>query len=341
MNGIVDPTLENYRDFATRMKGEFRDYHFQACLKGDDDKDYYLTYTIARMENRDFAKLVISMEPVWFMTTPSSKVIQSGEKPEIELGDNQPLGAMKIETTSAAFTAKLEPFEVICSPPSYRIRYQGKDVSVDLEAKSLGLPFWFGEGTDHKAIDTPSSTPTIGYELFCDMKGTLGLGGREVQVKGVCVHEHLIKQHVAWGEMGWQDWIWFVFEEMYGLIFEVHGGGYKEGGLYLREEKEYLMVRGFDIDHPQWAYSPMLQRHIPVGIKMRAHTNKGSLLLEGELIRSLPWRRVNKYKHAVTVAACDTEFTWSGKFTYKDGRTLMLKEGKGGDEFIANYNFAQ
>jgi hypothetical protein len=51
--GIVHPTIEIYNDLAARFKNGFRDYHLQACLQGDDGKEYYLTYTLARMENRD------------------------------------------------------------------------------------------------------------------------------------------------------------------------------------------------------------------------------------------------------------------------------------------------
>ena len=137
------------------------------------------------------------------------------------------------------------------------------------------------------------------------------------------------------------DWIWFVFDELYGLIFEMHGGGYKDGGIYLMEEKEYLTINDFDIDRPQWAFSPVLQHHWPIGITARAHTDKGSFFIEGEVLRSQPWGRINKYRPAMTMPTADMELRWKGSFTYSDGRTITLSNGRGGDEVISLYNFAQ
>ena len=144
-----------------------------------------------------------------------------------------------------------------------------------------------------------------------------------------------------WMEFGWQDWIWFSFEKMYGLIFGLHGGGYKDGGLYLVDEKEYLVIRDFDIDRPKWAYSPVLQNHIPTAVTIRALTDKGTLFLEGTAVRSQPWRKINKYVPAMTMPAADMEFQWKGSFAFKDGRTIVLDRGKGGSEYFAVYNFAQ
>jgi hypothetical protein len=338
---IVHPTVKHYEDFSSCFENEFRDYHLQACLTGDDGKDYYLTYTIARMENREFTQLVISDEPVWYSTTPRKRIIRKGEKPLIELGNQQRIGAMKTEASSSGFKASMGTFEATLAPPLFRFGCREKDVSVDLTLESLGLPWWINEGKEEGAKITPSTTPIRGFEQLGKVGGVLSIKGKEIHVKGVGVHEHFVQQHMAWAEMGWQDWIWFVSDEMYGLIFELHGGPYKDAGIYLIKEKEYLVVRDFDIDHPQWAYSPMLQHNIPIAFKVRASTDKGILLLEGDMIRALPWRRINKYRHAAATPSADTEFVWKGVFTYHDGRTLVLNHGKGGNECIANYNFFQ
>ncbi len=338
---IVEASLEHYKDFASRMEREFRDYHFQACLSGDDGQNYYLTYSLARMENRDFAKLVISIEPIWFMTTPAARIIQKGEKPEIELGENKPYGAMETKFSSSEFSVKVESFEVIAAPPMFKLRCEENGTGVDLALKSLGLPFWFNEGKEEGGRITPSSGAQWGWELFGTMEGTITIKGKKISVKGYGVHEHLVMRHVAWGEIGWQDWMWFVFDDLYGLIFNIHGGGYQDGGIYLMKDKEYVVTRDYDIDHPEWAYSPFLQHHVPSKLKVRARNEKGTLHLEGDIVRILPWRRINKYRHAVSVPCADTEFQWQGRFVYKDGQTLTLNNGKGGNEVIGNFNFVQ
>ncbi len=253
----------------------------------------------------------------------------------------QPIGAMKTEASDSGFMAKMGSFEARLSPPLFRFSCQTEDVSVDLTLESLGVPWWVNEGKEEGAKITPSTSTIWGFEQLGEVEGVLSVKGKDIRVKGVGVHEHFVEQHMAWAEMGWQDWIWFVSDEMYGLIFELHGGPYKDAGLYLMEEKEYLVVRDFDIDHPQWAFSPTLQHPIPIGFKVRASTDKGKLLLEGDLIRVLPWRRINKYRHALVIPSADTEFVWRGTFTYEDGKTLVLNNGRGGNECIASYNFFQ
>lgn len=70
-------------------------------------------------------------------------------------------------------------------------------------------------------------------------------------------------------------------------------------------------------------------------------SDKGALLLKGDAVKYLPWRKVNKYRPGMTNPGVDMEFQWAGNFTYKDGRSINLENGKGGDEIIAVYNFIQ
>jgi hypothetical protein len=340
MFGIVDPNIEQYKVFAGRYKGGFRDYHLQAIFRGEDEKDYFLTFTLARMMNRDLAKLEIISEPLWFLTTPSAKVVQEGEKPEINIGGNEPMGAMKTEVSESSFTATMGSYKAICTPPTYQFIHDGKDVSIDLHLSNLGTPFWFGQGKEEGALVTPSQL-TYGMEMFGKLDGSITLGGKKIAVQGVGIHEHIIAENASWLEKGWQDWIWFFFDEMYGLLYDVKGGNFKDGGIYLMKEKEYLVVRDIKIDWPTWAYSPTLQHHLPMSIIAKAQTDKGALVLTGNAIKYLPWRKVNKYRPSMTNPGVDMEFQWSGKFSYKDGRSIDLKDGKGGDEIIAVYNFMQ
>jgi hypothetical protein len=337
---IINPTVEHYKDFSTRYDKGFRDYFFQACLSGDDGKGYFMVFSLSRMENRDEAGLHISSEPFWFMTTPANRIIQRGEKPEFSIRSNQRLGALKTDITDSAVTLSMEGWEMVCTPPTYHLKYQGEGVSLDMAAGSMGIPFWFNQGNEN-APTTPSTSGLYGYELFANLKGTMSLGGKEIRVQGVAVHEHLVAKHIAWMEFGWQDWIWFVFDELYGLIFDMHGGGYKDGGIYLRNEKEYLIVEDFDIDHPQWAYSPILQHQYPMTVKLRAKTQKGTLFLEGEMLKHQPWRKINKYRRGMTLPASDMQVSWTGRFVTHDGREIQLNNGRGGDEVIAGYNFVQ
>jgi hypothetical protein len=346
--GIFNPTVEHYKDFFNRFENGLLDYFFEASLIGDDGKDYFVTVSLFRESLGKKAvlhkgkhlngRVSISMEPIWFLTTPSSKIIEKGERPDFEIrAQMDPM--IKPEVVSSCFTLKADKWEFMLSPPSYRVIYHGEDVFLDLAFKSLGIPFWFNEGKEEGAQKTPS-TVLWGSEVFCDVEGLMKINGKELHVKGNGIFEHVIAEQIAFMESGWQAWIWFVFEEMYGLVYHVHGSGYKDGAIYLRKEKEYLTLRSLDIDNAQWAYSPVLQHHWPVSIIARGVTDKGNISIKGDVIRSQTWGQIDKYRPAVTIPGSDMEARYTGVFTYNDGRTIDLRNGKGGYEAIGIFNFA-
>ncbi len=337
---LEDPSIETYRDLNSRFEKGFIDYWFNGSLTGDDGKEYFLTYAIFCEGDRDVARLDISMEPIWCFTRPSSKVIQKNEIPEVDTLFIKPRGTAETEVSSTAFSIKLGGFDIRCSPPVYKLKYSGKECGLDLTLKIKGSPFWFNRGKEEGARITPS-TLIWGFELFGDMEGTLTIGGKETHVIGVGIHECVTSSIQAWFEYGWMDWIWFHFDELYGLIFDMHGGKYKDGCIYLMKEKEYLVINDFDIDHPQWAYSPVLQHHWPIRISAKAKTDRGILFIEGDVLRSQTWRQQNKHRHAMNLPASDMEVRWTGNFVYNNGKKISLTNGRGGDEIIEVTNFAQ
>ncbi len=333
--GIVDPTVEIYRDFFHRFKKGFLDYLISASLNGDDGKDYFVTLTVARMKKRDIARMQISRDPLWFYTTPASKIIQKGEMPEVDIRMKKPGGSLIAEHFENAFVIRYDAWTLIFSPPTYHVQYQGDDVSLDLTLNSLGTPFWFNQGKAEGCRKTPS-TVVWGVEAFCDVEGLLKLKDKEIHVKGSGLVDHGISENLSWVESIWQDFVWFVFEDIYGLLYDVHGTGYKDGGLFLRNEKEYLIVKDHDMDNPQWAYSPVLQHHWPMAVSARAVTDKGILSIEGDATRSQTWGRVNRYKPGLTLPGSDMEVRFTGTFTFDDGRLIQLGKGRGAYEVYAS-----
>ncbi len=335
----IEPTIEHYRDFAVRFEGGFLDYYFQGILCGDDGNDYFLIYALARMGTGfDLARIEISTEPLWFLTTPFAKIIQKGEKPEIRVGGYQPMGSVKTRPSSAALIAYCDTFETVCTPPTYAFRYQGNTLSLDITLNSLGIPFWYNR-EDEGARITPSSI-CWGLELIGEAKGTITIEGKKIHVEGVGLHEHVILEHINWLEYGWHNWAWFLFDEMYGLIQETqHLDAFQSGGIYFRDEKRYFEVTKLDIENFQWAFSPVLQHDFPIGTKIRARTDKGTILIEGDALRTQPWNKIDRYSPGVNLCATEMEMNWRGSFTFKDGRNIKLEDGKGVNEVIGTFNY--
>jgi hypothetical protein len=332
-----EPTLEDYRSLIQYGEGGFLDIWLQAFLRGDDGNEYFISFSPVKMVYGDDLRLDINTEPLWCFTTPTKKIIEKGEKPEINILLHEPAGTLKTEFSSSSFTVKMAGAEVICSPPAYRFKYDGEACAFDLTLKDKGSPAFYKEEGSRM---TPS-TIVRGFEAICDVEGSMIIKGREIRVTGVGIHECSATPNMAWREYGWMDWIWFVFDDVFGLMLEVQGGGYKDGFAYLTKEKQHVAIHDFEIDHPQWAYSPVLQHHWPTKVSARAKTDKGILSLEGKIIYSQPWAQINKYRRAITLPASDMGLTFSGQFTFNDGRSLSLENGRGADEIIAVYNFAQ
>ncbi len=357
---IPNVTLDVLKDFASRAESEdfkgFLDYYMIGCLNGDDGKDYMVTMCVAEgdaavakilgigddIKTFAFARLIINEEPLRCYTTPKSKIILKGENPEVEMAVYEPGKALKVEYTSNSIIRKLDAFEFIWSPPddTYKGRYRGKDTSADLEFKPLGPPYWFNQGKEEGAQISPSNL-LWGFEMLGNIEGSISIGGKKIGVKGIGINEHTFKPHTSWMEFVWMDWMWFVFDELYGIVFEVQGGNYKEGIVYFIKEKEYLIIKDFYIDHPQWAYSPAFQQYYPINFTADAITDKGTLSVEGDLVRSQPFTKMDRFKPSVHMIGGDMDLKFKGSFTFNDRRTIALNNGRGGNEIIATSNFSQ
>jgi hypothetical protein len=340
------PTVKDYKTLWDRYdKGGFIDYWMGACLQGDDGNEYFMTLAIFKADRggRDLAigQVVISEEPLRYYTTPSKKIIRTGEIPEIKRRFAQPVEALKTKFSSSSFKVELEGWQFTVSPPgSVKARYQGKDVSLDLNYKMRGNPVWFSNGTKD-TFRASHSNQITGFESLGNFEGTMTYKGKKIGVKGTGVFEHALLPTHSWIEFIWLDWMWFNFDELYGLLFESKGGGVQTGGIYLIKEKEFLPIKKLFIDHPEWAYSPVNEHQFPIKFSAEAHTDKGVLFIEGDVVRSQPMKQIDKYQYGATMPFSDMGIDYRGTFVYNDGRTLKLNNGKGGDEMIATYNFVE
>ena len=78
---------------------------------------------------------------------------------------------------SSSFTVRIDDFEAIMTPPVYRLYHRGNEVSVDLELRNLGTPFWFNQGKEEGARISPSNL-VWGMELFGKVEGSITLQGK-------------------------------------------------------------------------------------------------------------------------------------------------------------------
>ena len=170
----------------------------------------------------------------------------------------------------------------------------------------------------------------LNYFLPGTIEGMLTIGGRKVRIKGKGVRERCWIQDQSMAEVGaYSDEIWFHFDEMHGVVYDVRFSRQKNMALYLIDEKEYYPAVKFSIEHHDWAYLRSLRSFIPTRFKVVVETDGGTL----EFLAKVVGCNIFGAESASPVIP-----TWlmdfdnlAGTFTYKDGRKMTLTNGIGGN----------
>ena len=189
------------------------------------------------------------------------------------------------------------------------------DSTDDTKQHICGYGVYIQNATDYRLFSSyvtkdafrgSHSNVITGFESLGNIEGTMTLAGKKIGVKGTGVFEHAYLPQHSWIEFIWLDWIWFNFDELYGLLFETRGEGRQTGGIYLMKEKEFLPIRKLFIDHPQWAFSPVLQHQFPIAFSAEAHTDKGILFIEGDVVI---FKGVQKIEYQARTVVCRNFFS--------------------------------
>ena len=173
-------------------------------------------------------------------------------------------------------------------------------------------------------------TISWGYFMPGTVEGTLTAGDRTIKIRGKGVRERCWNQDQSMAEMGaYADEIWFHFDELHGVIYDVRLTKQKNMALYLIDDKQYYPTGTFNIEHHDWAYLRPLRSFIPTRFRAVVETDGGTL----ELIAKV----VGCNTFGAEGASPDIP-TWvmdfdalQGTFTYKDGRKITLTNGIGGN----------
>lgn len=145
------------------------------------------------------------------------------------------------------------------------------------------------------------------------MEGELGNNGNVVYLNGYGLMEHFWSDRWNHQSATRMDFIFFNFDELYGLVTFLDG--YTDGGIYLMDEKQYLVVDNFSIEYPEWAYNQALQYYVPIEISVSASTSTGLLEASGQVQRFQQVVPSGPYYNICGIRM-------SGTFTYSN-RTIM------------------
>jgi hypothetical protein len=314
---IHNPTIEEYRMtycIDGRVKTIY-DWWYSAILKDGEGKLYFLI--LAFHPKWSFYRIVhINMKEKQnsFGSLPRHPVV-GNDFGQIGYSEREDTVSIWVPRTRKLESSK-EPF-VRCTIGAGRshLTLETDDMGMDLTFTSLGSAFWINRGRE--AICSPKGDTMSGFYDICQVDGLLVRGTIKTEISGVGVNEHLMSFTPP--EHFWKriDGVFFCTDQIYCtfLYLENKKGTrryeYKDGAVFIRATKEYLIPRDFRIEYLEFDNL----KKVPIKIRILADTSRGELEAIAEVIAETEKQLALRIK--------------DGQFVLKNGRKLRLTNGYG------------
>lgn len=309
----------------------FLDWLCSFVARGDDGNMYWFGTSplILAHEGVDMWNIEASWETGKVVQVPGS-IYKMAEFPDAGVTGRTvlPGGSHKVERHEKEVVVTLGDFRVVCKDDNswhYSIEDKAKGIRAEFVHYGKGCPLWYGK--EEPSYLTAHSI-AYGYNWSGRVEGSLIIDGKEVKVKGAGVRERYIAVDSSAAEIGgWEDWMWFHFDEVFGSMYEMKLG-MKDMVLNLAEEGLAFPVGDFDIEHNDWAYIPQLGAFMPMLYRVTMEVEAGTLEFTAKAVGATVWGVTDNIP---STPVCT--LNWDkpeGIFTYRDGRVKTLTNGFGG-----------
>lgn len=312
-------------------EGGFLDWLCCLSAYGDDGKQYWLECNpmSTRFEKVDLWVMQVSWE--------KGKVIKPAGSPypicDFPAPSPEryiyPAGALTIKRSAHEVAIDVGDAHLRCKEDRtwhYSVEDKNKGIKADWVHSVTGYPTWYGR--EKPLAITPHSI-TYGYNQSGTVEGTLTIQGKKVKIKGAGVRERYYAVDTCAAEIGgWEDWMWFHFDEMFGSMYEFKFSNVKDMSLNIREGNQFFPVVKFNIEHHDWAYLKQVGVFLPTGYVIKGETEAGVIEISANVVGCKLWGSRGQLPDAPVIS-----LNWEnvqGSFTYKDGHKKKLTNGFGG-----------
>lgn len=329
-NPEVTLDIEAHGIPADAREAPFLDWLCSVVAEGDDGRLYWFGTSplILGLEKRDMWNVEVSWQTGQVVQIPGS-IYKRADFPPVGASSQHvfPGGTLKIEPGETEVRVTLPGFEVVCKSDK-TWHYKLDDTSGGIRAEFVhhgeGYPTWYGR--EKPSYLTPHSI-AYGYNWSGRVEGKLSVDGREVNFRGKGIRERYIAVDSSAAEIGgWEDWMWFHFDEAFGSLYEMKLGQ-KDMSLNL-PGTGYFPAGEFVIEHHDWAWMPALGAFIPSRYKVTMEVAAGTLEFHARVVGATVWG-VTAKAPATPVATLNWD-RLEGVFTFRDGRKQTLSGGLGG-----------
>ncbi|MCR5942724.1 hypothetical protein FG152_18175 [Ochrobactrum sp. XJ1] len=309
----------------------FLDWLCSAVVEGDDGRIYWFGASplILPLDGREIWNMEISWETGKIVQIPGS-IHKRADFPPVGVTTQKvyPTGTLSVEQGQRQVVVRLgDGFQVVCKDDKtwrYTIEDPETGIKADFLHRGAGFPTWYGR--EKPSYLTPHSI-AYGYNWSGTVEGTLTVEGRTVNFKGKGIRERYIAVDSSAAEIGgWEDWMWFHFDEVFGSLYEMKLGQ-KDMSLNVAGAG-YFPAGRFEIEHHDWAWLPALGGFIPALYKVTMEVEAGTLEFIAKTVGATVWGVTTK-PPATPVATLNWD-RLEGTFTDRQGNRQVLSGGFGG-----------
>jgi len=265
---------------------------------------------------------------------------------EIDIVNVQKSNNFTIKEEQDKITITQDDLTVIAEPKEQKIISRNEKISGELIARPRGPVNWWGH-TRNELCSVAEDCMVDGIESLSTITGNLTINGKEIEIDGVGLFEHVWIPKLRIMKIRIQDWIYANFDQLCTYLCHVESSNnngcpdhFETGAIYLIEEDEYLHAKKITCHPENWVFLKEACRFIPLHQKIRITTDKGTLKLKTTLSTYPQFlghpRRIEELTlHNITgwsFLFYDAPITIEGKFIRKNAPTIKLTNGKGLNE---------
>ncbi len=351
LNKIIELDLDDFKPRYLNESERWNDWYFVVNFF-EDGKEYFLTLTIneGTIMGGSSNRLSFSVDPFTFKKEKYIKIVNE-DKNEVTVNNRQELGSLKYSENKESIIIEMAELNVNITKNQLKITSENEKINGNLIFTPRAPVFWWGNKKNEQCIITEDSD-IRGIELLCNAKGKINVEGKEYNINGTGLFEHLWMKSLQFLKIRLEDWIYANFDQLSTFLCHVESTNndgtpkhYETGTIYLIEEDDFLITKKIEFIPENWIYLESAHRFIPYNQKVRVKTDKGTLKIKTKLslypqFIGRPRRIEDLTIHGITgwnLMFYDSPMTFTGKFYYKDGKTIKLTNGIGLNNVVRDY----
>lgn len=343
MSAVIE--LDDLRPKHTDQPVHWNDWYFTVTFS-DEGKDYFLVMAIT-----EGTFMGGSGYSIGFCQDPFSPVqegdaqVVGGPENHIGLGKLLPQDAFKYTEENDTIKVEMEKLRAVCGSDNQEIFSENETFSGHLTFSPRGPVLRWGNKKDGQCPVT-EGTSVSGIESLSDVRGTITVNGREIDITGRGVFEHVWIKTLEFMKIRTMDWTYLNFDQLYAFLCHcesISDDGtpyhFEDGMIYLPGGKDLLVTKKIEFVPESWVYLKPYRRFIPSRQKVTVQTDKGVLNMQitlsiypqiAQALRLEPLTMHNTTGWSVLFL--DAPINMEGKFTLNNGKSVELTNGKGVNE---------